>query len=408
MNVMKQSIWTKNFVLLLISNALLFMTFEMLIPTLPLFVEYIGGTPSQSGMIVGAFTFSALIIRLFSSSFAYFMKKKHLLMIGVFICAAAIGCLAFSDSLPAALLFRLMQGLGFGIASTYYATLAAEQLPISHLGEGLGYFGVGETIFISVGPMVGLLVLNQTGFSHLFLLEFAILFLSALLLLGFTPRAEPEMTRRKTEGKKTPVKLLEKRVLPQCFIILLVGITVSGVMSFLALYAKQQQLGSVMWFFFIAAISGIFVRVVSGKVFDRKGPMPILIASGFSLIIAMILIAYSGSQLLLNISSLFYGVAFGALFPAVQAWVISKVEPESRDAAVGSFLNFFDLGIGGGSMFLGIVIELTSYRAMYLFLIVFIVAYMLLSIWLERRRSKTGEKAVETAPQNHSGTSPQG
>lgn len=122
-------------------------------------------------------------------------------------------------------------------------------------------------------------------------------------------------------------------------------------MSFLALYAKHQGIGNVVWFSFIAAMTGIFIRVISGKVFDRKGPVYVLLPCGFSLILAMILIAYSRSELLLNVSALFYGVAFGAIFPAVQAWVISMVEPESKEIAVSTFLNFFDLGVGGITAF---------------------------------------------------------
>nr|WP_202945715.1 MFS transporter [Acetonema longum] len=204
------------------------------------------------------------------------MKKKFILLTGVLICAVATGSYLFSGNLAALLSFRLIHGIGFGVASTYFATLASEELPSSRLGEGMGYFGVGETI------------------------------------------------------------------------------------------------------------TGIFIRVISGKIFDAKGPVYVLIPCGFSLIIAMILIAHSNSELLLNISALFYGVAFGAIFPAVQAWIISDVEAEDREAAVGSFLNFFDLGIGGGSLLLGLVIEATSYKTMYLLLILFIVAYMVLSIYIKK------------------------
>jgi len=381
MNVKNQSFWTKDFILLLISNALLFMTFEMLIPTLPLFLENIGGTPSQIGIIVGSFTLSALLIRMFSSRFMLIMNKKYILLMGVLICTLATGSYMFSGSLIAVLIFRLIHGIGFGISSTYYATLASEQLPHNRLGEGMGYFGVGETVCISVGPMLGIGILSKSSFNGLFITEAAILLLSALILLGITPYPLEKMTISENKYKKRiPIKFIEKRVLPQCFLILLIGIVVSGIMSFLPLFAKQQGINNVVWFFFIAAITGIFIRVISGKIFDQKGPLYVLIPCGLVLIIAMILIACSQSEFMLNISALFYGVAFGAIFPAVQAWVINKVEIENREDAVSSFLNFFDIGIGGGSLLLGIIVEVISYKAMYLLLILFIIVYLILAV----------------------------
>lgn len=168
MNTKNKSFWTRNFILILISNALLFMAFEMLVPTLPLFAESVGCTTSQIGLVAGSFTISSLIIRLFVNRLMYIMNKKYILLIGILICTLITGSYMFADCLLVLLAFRLVHGLGFGIATTYYATLASEQLPRKKLGEGMGYFGVGETICMSVGPMIGIEILNKAGFSGMF------------------------------------------------------------------------------------------------------------------------------------------------------------------------------------------------------------------------------------------------
>ncbi|GGJ82469.1 hypothetical protein GCM10007063_01240 [Lentibacillus kapialis] len=54
-------IWTKDFVLICLANFFIFLGFQMTLPTLPLFVDELGGSDRQIGLIVGVFTFSALL-----------------------------------------------------------------------------------------------------------------------------------------------------------------------------------------------------------------------------------------------------------------------------------------------------------------------------------------------------------
>lgn len=383
----RESFWTKNFILLLLSNGLLFMVFDMLVPTLPLFAQRIGCTAPQIGIVVGSFTISAMIIRLFASKFLAFFNQKYILLTSVLLCMLATACYEIATGFSILIAFRLLHGFGHGISSTYFATMSAEELPPHKLGEGLGYFGVGETICISVAPMIGLAILNKFNFTILFILGSAILLLSAIMLL-FTKDKKPQATPV-PKNKKNTLKIIEKKILPQCILILLIGIVISGIMSYLSLYAEQQQINNVAWFFFIAAISGLFIRIISGRIFDRKGPIYVLIPSGICLIMAMLLIAYAQTEFILNIAGLFYGVAFGAIFPTIQAWVISKVDVSSREEAVGSFLNFFDFGLGFGAFILGVIINMTSYKSMYLILILFILTYMGLSTYIDPPKRKS-------------------
>lgn len=179
-----KSFWTKNFIFLLISNALLFMAFEMLTPTLPLLVESMGCSPSQIGLVIGVFTISAIVARPFCSIFSNFMDKKYILFIGVLIAMLSTGSYMVPTGLITLLILRLVHGFGFGIATTYYATLASEQLPHNRIGEGMSYFGIGETICMSIGPMLGIAMLNKFDFNGLFLSGAIISLIAVLLILG--------------------------------------------------------------------------------------------------------------------------------------------------------------------------------------------------------------------------------
>ena len=78
-------LWTKNFIALLISNALLFAGFHILLPTLPLYAAANGATGSQIGVITGIFGMSAIFIRLFTDYGVRVFGKKNCLYLGLFI-----------------------------------------------------------------------------------------------------------------------------------------------------------------------------------------------------------------------------------------------------------------------------------------------------------------------------------
>ena len=141
----RQNLWNKNFIVLALSNLLLFMVFDMLMPTLPVFIAKNGGTSSQIGFIMGAFTFSAICIRVLTGNWGQRFNQKTQLVLGVAACMVATACYYWSTSSLGTLAIRLLHGLGFGVANTLYATFAAAFIPAGRRGEGLGYFGVGET-----------------------------------------------------------------------------------------------------------------------------------------------------------------------------------------------------------------------------------------------------------------------
>jgi len=386
-----KTIWSKNFIIIFISNATLWMAFEMLTPTLPLYLEKCGASPSQIGLILGILTLSAMIIRPFASGMLRLLDKQYILFVSILVCVLATGSYPLTASLLLLFCFRIMHGLGFGIATVYYATLTADNLPDSRLGEGMGYFGIGESVCLSVGPILGVAMLAKYDFSGMFLGSALISLLAALLLLKLTPRSLPSGEEKangsdepKAPAKKITFKLVEKRVLPQSLLMLFNGIIIGGVVSFIALFASERGIANVAWFFFISALVGVVIRVLSGKIYDQKGPFSVLLPAGLCLIIGLILVSFSYSELGLNLAALFYGIGIGPLFSVLLAWTMTTVDNESREDAMSSFLNFFDFGIGGGAIFLGLIAQVSSYQFMYLLLAVIAGVNLAATLFLAR------------------------
>lgn len=373
-----QKLWGKSFIFIMLANALLFMAFEMLLPTLPLFVSSLGGNASQIGLVTGIFMFSAILVRPFTSVLATKMNKKFLLIIGIAICALATGAYYLSSGIGIILVLRVIHGFGFGLATTYFATIATENIPKSRRGEGMGYFGVGETVAISVGPLIGTSLLLQYNYQSLFLGGMCILLLALLMTVFVSRNSQTESEDKSSGHHATSVKLIEKKVLFPSLLILMVGVAAGSIMSFVALFAAEKGFSNIAWFFFIVAIASFVVRLFSGTMFDRLGPGSVLLPSAFFAIAGLLVLILSQNQIHFLIAGALYGFGFGAIFPAIQTWCVNLVEEHEHENAMASFFNFFDLGIGGGSLVLGLVASTFSYTVVYTISIAVLMIYILL------------------------------
>ena len=65
------------------------------------------------------------------------------------------------------------------------------------------------------------------------------------------------------------------------------------------------------------------------------------------------------------IAAVLYGVGFGSAQPALQAAMLTIVDPSKRGVANASFFTAFDLGIGLGAILLGVVSQMFGYRILF-------------------------------------------
>jgi MFS family permease len=375
-SIPQERLWSSDFVLLTLSNLLLFFGFQMLLPTLPVYVAYLGGDNSAIGLVIGIFTISAILIRPFTGAALDFMGRKLILFIGLAVCFVAIGAYYWATTIFLLLLLRIVHGAGWGTSTTTYGTIASDMIPAARRGEGMGYFGLGSTLAMALGPMIGIWVMKSFGFGLLFLISL----LSTLCSMGLTKwMTIPAPVRNpKTQGEiPFHEKFLEQKALFPAFLVLLMGVTYGGIISFITLYGKEAGISNVGWFFLTNALFLFVVRPLAGKVFDQKGHVWVLVPGAVFGIIGLYLLSTTSSLAELILSAIFYGIGFGAIQPSLQAWTIQRVLPFRRGVANATFYSGFDLGIGGGAMILGPVAQMTNYAHMYRFSCIFFVIYLM-------------------------------
>ncbi len=152
----KEKIWTRDFVLICLANFFVFLGFQMTLPTIPLFVERLGGNDQMIGMVVGIFTFSALIIRPFAGHALESKGRGFVYLIGLAIFVVFVGSFGFVMGFALLFLLRIIQGIGWGFSTTASGTLATDIIPAKRRGEGMGYYGLSGNLAMAFGPALGL------------------------------------------------------------------------------------------------------------------------------------------------------------------------------------------------------------------------------------------------------------
>jgi predicted MFS family arabinose efflux permease len=293
-----------------------------------------------------------------------------------------------------ALSIRIFHGFGFGLAVTILSTLAAEIIPKEKRGEGMGMIGNGTTVAMALSPFVGLWLFNSFNPFILFVVAgiSLVIFLICVLFISF-----PESVKDPNVKDESLLKsLIEPSAVFPSFLMLLLGICIGGVISFMALYAKEMDIEGVAWFYFVNTISGFLIRFISGRVFDRMGHPWVLIPGSFLIIVGFVLLYQSTTLSDLILAAVLYGMGTGALFPSLQAWVLNSTTPERFTKVTAMFFNSFDLGIGGGSAILGLIAAKTSYGTIYLVSAVVMLFFLVIySSVLFRNKKMTKQINIE-------------
>lgn len=330
-------IWTKDFFLICLANFFIFLGFQMTLPTLPLFVNELGGSDQLIGIIVGIFTFSALLFRPYAGHALESRGRRFVYMTGLAIFVISVASFSIISSIAVLLVMRVVQGVGWGFSTTATGTIATDLIPVKRRGEGMGYFGLSGNIALAFGPALGLQLAGIISFTQLFLI------CAALGLVAFLLSAKIKYKMvEESPAKSTTVKfdIFEKTALEPAVLLFFITVTFGGIASFLPLYAEEKGIEGIGLYFLVFAIFLMLSRTFAGKIYDKRGHIYVFLPGTVLIFIAMLLLSWLPSTLALLIAAGLYGLGFGSVQPALQAWAVNKAPDNRKGMANATFFSF--------------------------------------------------------------------
>jgi len=354
-------LWTKSFLLLCLSNLFIFTSFYCLLPTLPLFItDVLAGDTKIVGYIFGIFALAAVLSRPLAGHLLDTLGRKAILRLSLLLLTLAMLAYNWVTSLVLLVILRGIHGIFWGFATTASGTTATDLVPAVRRGEGIGYYGLSNTIAMAAGPLLGLEILQRFGFSILFIISFGFAAFGFLCVWGIEHQAVNISANTKS------IILFEPKVFSFASIMFFVAALYSGVLSFIVLFGKEIDIENPGSYFLAFAAALFLSRPYAGKILDQQGPIKIMSIGFAALASSFLSLFFANGIVLFMMSAVLFGVGFGIIQPTALTMAINKVGALQRGVANGTIMTAFDLGVGCGAILLGMLSSSVGLSMMYL------------------------------------------
>ena len=372
----KDKLWTREFVSISLIGLFLFLTFNVLLNILPL---YLAGPLQQGtdkvGLVITIFLVSAILVRPFVSQWVHRYSLKKLLVISDLGFLIATILYPFATNVWALLVLRFFHGITFGIITTIAATICTKVIPVSRRGEGIGYYSMTTSITMVIGPYIAIELANRNAFMAAFILCIVVSVFRYLLVLKINvPEEKRNPVSSKIVEKITLEDLFDKKAAPYALSIFVMALAYSSIPAFLALYAKSIGLQeTASYFFVIYALVVLVSRTFTGRLSDKLGVNVVFYPCLVFYAVGMLLLSQTFNASSLLVSGAILGLGYGAVTPVIQTQTINAVPPQRVVAANSLYFNSLDCGMALGSYLWGVLAIFTTYRNIYLLGMVLVI-----------------------------------
>ncbi|MCQ2260446.1 MAG: MFS transporter [Bacteroidales bacterium] len=362
----RERLWNANYTKVWVANFMIFFSFMLLTPLLPIYLsEHFGADKDTIGVVLFGYAVMALIARLFSGYIVDSFPRKMVLLISFTIFTFFFVGYVAAGSLMLFAIVRTVHGVPFGFTTVANSTVAIDVLPSSRRTEGIGLYGLSNNLASAISPTIAIWIYTTThNFDIIFWLAMIVAVIG--LAIDSTVKTAP---RELVKGKQAVsldrfflVKGTGEALTMVCFAFSY------GVMStYVAIYGKERLgiEGGSGTFFLLLSIGLILSRLQGnkalreGRITHNAGMGVCVSLCGYLLFAAMPNeIGYYGAALII-------GLGNGHMYPAYQNMFVNLAPHTQRGTANSSILVAWDVGVGFGILLGGVLSENYGYSTAF-------------------------------------------
>ena len=382
----KERLWNRNYCTAMAGNFMLFFSFYLLTPLLPIYLDsQFAADKDMIGLVLSGYVLAALFVRPFSGFVVDTFDRKRVLMLCFFFFFICFAGYIGAGTLLMFAVVRTLHGLPFGASTVANSTVAIDVLPSSRRNEGIGYYGLSNNLAMAIAPSAGIWIYGMTGnFSLLFWISLAV------ALGGFVCSTSVKLPkRRRVEGK--PKMSLDHFFLTRAWLLALnimcFGLCWGVMSNYVAIYSKEViGITEGTGLFFALLSIGLFTSRLYGQKGLRKGRLAENAIEGAAIsAVGFTLFAMVEQEWAFYLSAILVGLGNGRMYPAFLNMFVAMARHDQRGTANSSILTSWDIGMGIGILAGGVLVEYTGYASAFWFTAASQIAGLLLVVFFTRR-----------------------
>ncbi|MDJ0510560.1 MAG: MFS transporter [Crocosphaera sp.] len=355
---------------LLLIGLFFWISITTLLPTLPTYIKYLGGTRAHVGLVMGSFAIGLLSSRTGLGYLADTKSRKLVLCIGIVVAGLApLGYLLIKAVFPL-IAVRAIHGVSIAAFTTAYSALVVDLSPLKQRGELIGYMSLVQPIGMSMGPALGGLLQENFGYPILFIVSAIFGFLGLFLVATIQEKANFEHKKNTNfQGKARNFQqmLFSHSLLIPALILFLFGLLFGTLITFLPLFLEESNLGfNAGLFYTVSAIASFSSRIFSGQASDRYGRGLLITGSIVCYFLSMILLNQATGSTQLLLAAIFQGIGSGILIPTLIALISDRSSFVERGRVFSVCLGGFDLGMAFAGPVVGTLGSNLSYPTIFI------------------------------------------
>jgi MFS family permease len=358
---------TGPFLALAAASLVYFIADGLTLPIYPVFVVGpLAGDEAALGIVFGAFSVTALLLRPWAGSFADRRGRRPLLIGGaVVLVVAMLGHLA-ATTVELLIVMRLLLGASEAAFFVAVFTMASDLVDEDRRGEALSLVSLSLYAGIAIGPFIGEVVLGEDRFAFAWLAAAGLAVAATVMALRVPETRPGPPPGSVAQSPSNRYRFIHPRGIVPGLIVLAGTWGMAGFFVFAKPYGEGLGLPLVAPLFLMYAGIVIAIRALMPWAPDRFGGRRLGLAALVAIITGLTVIGLVSSPVGLYFGTAIMALGVAFLPPAILTMAQVGIPALERGKLIGTASAFIDLGFGAAPVILGVVAQGSGYPMTFL------------------------------------------
>lgn len=378
-------IFTRDYILGFLALLTFLIVNSALFPVFPIFLNGLGSSEREIGILIGIFGASSLFSRFLVGGALTKYSERLIMICGTSLFALTLAACIVLKAFWPLFAVRILQGIAIACLDTAALALVVRVAPQAYQGQAISYFMLAPTISLALATSPGVYLISNFG-STVF---FAACVGCSLMALAFSYRLTNPGGRGQIKSDENGKGgYIDLKMMRPAIVGFFHNFVWGSLTAFVPLHAIRSGIKNPGHFFLAISLMVLISRIFGSKIVDAYSKRKIIVVSITISMAAVILVSFSSTATVLFLAGLLWGIAGAFIFPASIAFAIDYTG-SSSGPSIGTFRALMDLGLTIGPMVMGLIVPVMGYRVMFLSLL-FICLINLSYFYFCLRKTKRG------------------